>query len=47
MNHERVPGDACPLCRTPLRLEYGRTRPAAQLPYTGPRVDHGVAQRRL
>ncbi|MFF1847127.1 hypothetical protein ACFVW9_36305 [Streptomyces sp. NPDC058217] len=33
MNQEPLYGDPCPLCHTPLRLEYGQTRPSAQLPY--------------
>ncbi|MFM9681649.1 hypothetical protein [Streptomyces brasiliscabiei] len=30
MNHEPLYGASCPLCRQPLRIEYGRTRPSAQ-----------------
>ncbi|MEU8717905.1 MULTISPECIES: hypothetical protein [unclassified Streptomyces] len=31
MNHVPLYGDPCPLCRRPLRIEYGRARPSAQL----------------
>ncbi|MEV0982440.1 hypothetical protein [Streptomyces sp. NPDC049915] len=30
MNHELLHEDLCPLCRRPLRIEYGHTRPSAQ-----------------
>jgi C4-type Zn-finger protein len=33
MNNEPLYRDPCPLCHTPLRIEYGGTRPSAQLPY--------------
>ncbi|MDV7222637.1 hypothetical protein [Streptomyces prunicolor] len=29
MKNEPFYGDPCPLCRRPLRIEYGRSRPSA------------------
>lgn len=33
MINEPLSGHPCPLCSRPLRIEYGRTRPSAQLPH--------------
>ncbi|WP_424893248.1 hypothetical protein [Streptomyces sp. XH2] len=30
MSYQPIHKDLCPLCRRPLRIEYGRTRPSGQ-----------------